>query len=79
METEPTRLVSLLNAALAATVGILMVTGVLEEDVGGAITIALGAWVLFLGEWLRSRVTPVGNARLTAEQAATVEIIPENG
>lgn len=76
MQTEPTRLVSLINAALAATVGILAVTGVLSVEVTGAIVLALGAWVAVVGEFLRSKVTPVEAPTLTPAQYANVNIEP---
>ena len=76
-EREPTRLVTLINAALVATVGILTVTGVLDEKVAGSINIALFAWVLVIGEWLRGRVTPVEAAKLTPAQIEKVEV--DNG
>ena len=76
MTTEPARLVSLINAALTATLSVLVVVDVLDEDVAAALGFALAAWILVAGEFLRSRVTPVGNARLTSEQAQKVEIIP---
>lgn len=59
MNTEPVRLVSLLNAALAATVGILAILFEWAPELIGGLTVALGAWVAVAGELMRSRVTPV--------------------
>jgi hypothetical protein len=55
--TEPVRLTSLVNAALTATLAVLLVAGV-DPDVVAAITAAVTAWVLVIGEVVRSRVTP---------------------
>ena len=74
--SEPSRLVSAINAAIAATVGILTLIGVLSVEVGGALTAALSAWILVGGEWLRTRVTPVDEPKLTLDQAEKTEIIP---
>lgn len=59
MNTEPARLISALSAAATATVGLLTIVGVLSEQVGGALTTALAAWIVVGGEIIRSRVTPV--------------------
>lgn len=74
---EPTRLASLVNAALIATLGILTVTEVLSPEVAGSIGIALAAWVAAVGEFIRTRVTPVDNPSLTPVQYANVHIKPE--
>jgi hypothetical protein len=58
MSTEPARLTALITAALTATIGVLTIVGVWSADVGGAVSVALGGWVLVAGEVLRSRVTP---------------------
>lgn len=77
MNTEPTRLVSLINAAIAATIGILTVTSVVTEVVGGALILALGAWVAVVGEFVRSRVTPVESPELTISQYAKTTVVPD--
>ena len=74
--SEPSRLVSAINAAIAATVGVLTLTEVFSVEVGGALTVALSAWVLVGGEWLRNKVTPVDEPKLTLDQAEKTEIIP---
>lgn len=74
MESEPTRLTSAINAALAATIGVLVVTGVISEDLAGSIILALGAWIAVVGEFVRSRVTPIAKPVLTAIQAAKLKI-----
>jgi hypothetical protein len=63
MHTEPVRLVTLITAAVNATLGLLLFAGVDPEVVGG-LTAAAGAWVLVGGEVLaRRRVTPLSRPR----------------
>lgn len=59
MNHEPARIITLLSAAITATVGLLTIVGVWSDEVGGAVTIAAGAWTAVAGELIRSRVTPV--------------------
>lgn len=78
METEPTRLVSLINAAIVATIGILIATGTVSAEIGGSIGVAAAAWVLVVGEFfLRNKVTPVETPQLTISQAQKLEITPD--
>lgn len=56
--TEPVRIVGLLNAAIAATLALLLFVGVPPELVG-ALTFAAAAWIAVAAELVRSRVTPV--------------------
>jgi len=74
MNTEPTRIVGLINAALAATIGVLTLAEVLSPQIGGALGLALGAWITVGHEILRGKVTPVEAPVLTAEQNAKVEV-----
>jgi hypothetical protein len=58
MTNEPVRIVAALNAALSATLAILLFAGV-SPDLVAALTLAVTLWVVFIGETVRSRVTPV--------------------
>lgn len=58
MNNEPSRIIASITAAVTATIGVLVVVGVLNNEVGGALTVAAGAWVLTAGELVRARVTP---------------------
>lgn len=60
MNNEPSRIIASITAAVTATIGVLVVVGVLSNEVGGALTVAAGAWVLTAGELVRARVTPNG-------------------
>lgn len=60
MNTEPSRIVSAITAAIVAIIGLITVLGVWDEKVGGAITIAVSAIIVAAGEIIRSRVTPTG-------------------
>jgi predicted lysophospholipase L1 biosynthesis ABC-type transport system permease subunit len=64
MNSEPSRLVAAITAAITATIGVLTVTNVFSAELGGALTVAAGAWVLAAGEIVRARVTP--NDRVAA-------------
>ena len=68
MTTEPSRIVSLISAAITATIGLLTVLGVFNEEVGGAITIAAGAWTAVGGEIIRSKVTPTAATGIVLER-----------
>jgi hypothetical protein len=59
MNTEPVRLVSLINAAIGVTLGVLAILFQWAPELIGALTAALGAWVAVAGELMRSKVTPV--------------------
>jgi hypothetical protein len=58
MNDEPSRIIASITAAITATIGVLTIVGVISPEVGGAITVAAGAWVLVAGELVRARVTP---------------------
>lgn len=58
MDGEPVRLMALVNTAIGATVGILTLTGVFSAELGGALAVALAAWVAVGGELVRMRTTP---------------------
>lgn len=60
MNTEPVRLVSLINAALIATLAILVGFNVLTGDQAALVGAALSAWVIVVGEVVRGKVTPTG-------------------
>lgn len=64
MKDEPSRIIASITAAITATIGVLVVTGILTNELGGALTVAAGAWVLTAGELVRARVTP--NDRVAA-------------
>lgn len=55
---EPVRIMALINAAIAATVGVLTLTEVLSPEVGGSLVVCLGAWVAVAGELVRRHTTP---------------------
>jgi hypothetical protein len=56
---EPVRVITAVNAAIAATVGVLTITEVVSPEIGGSLALCLAAWVAVAGEILRSKVTPV--------------------
>lgn len=58
MNQEPVAIVSLVNAALAATIAVLALVLDWSTDFTAGLTAALGAWVLVVGAFLRSKVTP---------------------
>lgn len=76
MNTEPVRLVSLVNAALSATLGVLAIILDWSPELVGGLTVAIAAWIIVAGELARRVVTPAEAPRLTVEQAAKVEIVP---
>jgi len=59
MNTEPVRLVSLINTALGLTIGLLAILMKWAPELTGAVTAVFAAWVGVAGELMRSRVTPV--------------------
>lgn len=61
-ENEPVMLVSLINAAVLATWGVVVVVAGLSDVVAGSVTAALGAWVALAGWFIRARVTPASTA-----------------
>lgn len=63
MKDEPSRIIASITAAITATIGVLVITNVLTPEVGGALTVAAGAWVLTAGELVRARVTPNDRVR----------------
>lgn len=58
MTTEPVRIVSLVNAAMIATLAILLFFDV-EPDLVAGIGVAVTAWIAVVGELVRSKVSPV--------------------
>lgn len=60
MNTEPVRIISLLNAALGVTLGLLALIFEWAPELTGALTAAFAAWVAVAGELMRSKVSPVG-------------------
>jgi hypothetical protein len=58
MRDEPSRIVGAITAAITATIGVFIVADWIPREVGGALTIAAGAWVYAAAEIVRSRVTP---------------------
>ncbi len=75
LETEPTRVAGLINAALAATIGVLTLTETVSPELGGGLTAALAAWVLVGMEFVRAKVTPTAAPKLTTAQAADTRIV----
>lgn len=63
MNNEPVSVVAALNAAVVATLAILLFLGV-DPDLVGGITLAVTGWIGFGAAVVRSRVTP--NARVNA-------------
>lgn len=57
---EPVAIVGAINTAISTTIGVLTITGVFSPEVGGALGIALGAWIAVGAFFVRRRVTPVG-------------------
>lgn len=58
IQAEPVGVIAALNAALAATWGVIVIVAEVSPDLAGGVTIALGAWVGFAGAIVRRRVTP---------------------
>lgn len=65
---EPVAIQAALAAAINATLGLLSLFGVSNEVVGG-LQIVAGLWivVIFL-VWVRPRVTPTSNVKMTVKQ-----------
>jgi hypothetical protein len=64
MDQEPARIVSLISAALTATIGVLTLFDVWSPKVGAALAVAAGAWVAVGGEVIRRRVWPTAHVPL---------------
>lgn len=58
MNQEPVSIVAALNAAITATLGILLFVGV-DPTLVGALTLAATAWIAVGAAFVRARVTPV--------------------
>lgn len=69
MNDEPARIVSLISAAITATVGVLTLLGVWSGEVGGALAVAAAAWVAVGGELIRSKVWPTAHVRAELARA----------
>lgn len=71
MQSEPVRIIALVNAAIAATLGILTITEVLDPEIAGAIGVALAAWIAVAAEFIvRPRVaSPLTQENLQKELA----------
>jgi hypothetical protein len=54
---QPALTAGIVTAALTATVPLLVVTDVIDEEGAAVLTGALAAWVLVAFAWVRSRVT----------------------
>ena len=65
---EPVRIVGLLNAAIGATLAILLFAGV-DPTLVGALTLAATAWIAVGAELVRGRVTPVANLTHASEES----------
>lgn len=68
MNTEPSRLLALITAAVTATVGLLALLFSWPEEVVAGLVIVLGAWIAVLGEIVRSKVTPTDQVKLTVAE-----------
>jgi hypothetical protein len=78
MQTEPVRLVTLVTAAIAATLAILLVLGV-DPDLVAGLTAAAAAWVAVAGELLaRRRVTPLARPRTDDLRPLVAGPVPAN-
>jgi hypothetical protein len=55
---EPVSLTSLITAAMASTVSLLLFLGV-DPDVVGGINLAVAGWIVVIARVVRARVTPV--------------------
>lgn len=58
MSTEPVGVVAALNAAVTATLAVLLFFGV-DPELVGALTLAVVAWIAVGAAIVRARVTPV--------------------
>lgn len=69
LETEPVGIMAAVNAAISSTLGVLTITGVLDEKVAGGVGVALAAWILVAAMLItRPRVaSPLTQANLQAE------------
>lgn len=61
MNQEPVSIIAAINAAITATLAILLFVGVAPELVG-ALTLAATAWIGVAAAFVRSRVRPVAVA-----------------
>ncbi len=57
-EREPVSVWGAVNAALVATWGVIVLAAGIPSDVAGAVTAAIGAWVLVASFIARRRTTP---------------------
>lgn len=60
MNTEPVRLVSLINTALGVTLALFAFIFEWAPELTAALTAVFAAWVGVAGELMRSKVSPVG-------------------
>lgn len=60
MNNEPVSIWAAINAALIATWNIVALLAEFEPELSQLVNVALGAWVLVISFYVRSRVTPVG-------------------
>lgn len=59
LNTEPVAITTALTAAVVATINVLAIVLEWSTDLTAGLNIAASAWVVLLGYYLRSRVTPV--------------------
>ena len=70
MNTEPVAIAGAINAALTATMAVLIGTEVVSPEVGALLLACLVAWVGVAAAFVRSKVTaPLTVANLSAELA----------
>lgn len=76
MDSEPTRIVTLINVAVAATIAVLALVLDWSGEVVAALTAAFGAWILVGGEILRSKVTPSAEVAVKTDGTVLNEVTP---
>jgi len=68
MNDEPVTSGGVLNAAILATVNVLALVLDWEASIVAAVNLAVGAWVVAIAFFVRSKVTPLVNPTLTQAQ-----------
>lgn len=74
MNNEPVAIGAAINAAITATLAILLFVGV-DPELVGALTLAATAWVAVAAAIVRSRVTPVAPAAVRDRGNVTIGAI----
>jgi fatty acid desaturase len=68
MNDEPVTSGAVLSAAVIATVNVLAIVFNWSSDTVSAVNLAVGAWVVAVAFFIRSKVTPLVNPTLTQSQ-----------